>query len=275
VQRFAVGGLEVVRVVELEVPLPRQVLAIGAEPDALIARAGWATPRYVTEDGQIRFALAATCVVSDGRRVVIDPCISFDQRKLGDAGVEQADRFFSSLAKAGFAAADVDLVLHTHVDGIGWSTRPQGDAWIPGFPNARYLWTASELDRVAGEGGVEAQSLQPLLDSGRVDAVTAPVSVTSHVRLEPAPGHTPGNVNVWIEADGEAAVVVGDLLVHPLQCIEPDWTGLDLDGEAAARTRRAVLADAEARDALVIGPHFPAPGAFRVVAEGEGWRPTE
>jgi glyoxylase-like metal-dependent hydrolase (beta-lactamase superfamily II) len=272
VQRFAVGGLEVVRVLELEVPLPREVLSIGREPDELIARAGWATPRYVTEDGRIRFALAATCVVSDGRRVVIDPCISFDQRKLGDAGVEQADRFFGSLAKAGFAAAEVDLVLHTHVDGIGWSTRPQGNGWIPGFPNARYLWTASELDRVDDE---EAQSLQPLLDAGLVDAVTAPVSVTSNVRLEPAPGHTPGNVNVWIEAAGEAAVVVGDLVVHPLQCADPDWTGLDLDGEAAARSRRAVLADAEARSALVIGPHFATPGAFRVVGEGEGWRPRD
>ena len=267
-----VGSVDLTRVLELEVPVPRETLAIGRSPADLISSAKWATPEYVTDEGLVRFALAATCLISDDRKVVIDPCISFDQRKAAD-GEAQASRFFAAMAASGFPAEEVDIVAHTHIDGVGWDTRPEGEGWVPGFPNARHLFTRTEVERVLKADTDETRALQVLLDARVVEQVDAPLDVSSHVRLEPAPGHTPGNVNVWIESEGESAVVVGDLLLHPLQCADPEWAGLDFDAERAVAARRRVLAEATERGSLVIGPHFASPGAFHVVADGAGWRP--
>ena len=278
-QDFRIGGLTVTRVVEAELPVAGELLSIGSDPPALLASSPWAIPGLVTEDGRVYFALAATCVESEGRKIVIDPWISFDARRAQPDAPEQAARQLAALAGAGFAADEVDLVVSTHIDGIGWSTRPLTSdgprQWVPSFPNARYVWTSLEIDRVLAEDGDDAASLAPLLDAGRVDAVSAPHALTSQVRLEPAPGHAPGNVNVWIESAGDAAVVVGDLVLHPLQLADPDWGGLDADPEQARIARRNVLTAAEKSGALVIGPHFPTPGAFRIEAADGAWRPVD
>ncbi len=272
---WKIGSLDLVRVLEVELPVPKELLQIGSDPEALLASSPWATPALATEEGQVYFSLSAICVESQGRKIVIDPWISFDQRRAQPDAADQAERQLASLDAAGFAPEEVDVVVATHIDGIGWSTRPSASGWVPSFPKARYLWTASEVERVLSEGGEEAASLAPLVEADCVDRVEAPYAITSEVRLEAAPGHTPGNVNVWIESGGDAAVVAGDLLLHPLQLADPDWGGLDMDAEEASVSRRKLLGEAERRGALVIGPHFPSPGAFRVVSEGDTWRPLD
>jgi glyoxylase-like metal-dependent hydrolase (beta-lactamase superfamily II) len=273
IQRFRVGGLEVVRIVELEFPLGREVLPVGRDPEALAASAAWARPHFVTDDGAVVFAVSTIGLVSEGKRVLIDPCMSFDLRR-GNPDIEQkADEYLDGLLPlAGFAPEEVELVVNTHVDGVGWNVRPGREDWRPAFPRARCVWTRRELDRVASGNFAEQESLRPLLDAGVIDAVDAPCQITPHVRLSPSPGHTLGNVDVWIESEGAAAVIVGDHLLNPLQCADPDWTGLDMEPDAAPRIRRALLEECEARNALVIGPHFGAPGAGRVRREGETWQ---
>jgi glyoxylase-like metal-dependent hydrolase (beta-lactamase superfamily II) len=273
IQRFRVGMLEVVRIVELEFPLGREILPVGRDPEALAASADWARPHFVTDDGAVVFAVSTVGVVSEGRRVLIDPCMSFDLRR-GNPDIEQkAEEYLDGLLPlAGFAPEQVELVVNTHIDGVGWNVRPGAEGWRPAFPRARCVFTRRELDRVASGEFAEKEALRPLLDAGVVDAVEAPCQITPHVRLSPSPGHTVGNVDVWIESEGASAVIVGDHLLNPLQCADPDWTGLDMEPDAAPRIRRALLEECEAREALVIGPHFGAPGAGRVRREGEAWQ---
>jgi glyoxylase-like metal-dependent hydrolase (beta-lactamase superfamily II) len=272
--RWKIGDLEVVRVVEAELPVPPELLRIGSDPEALLADNAWARPALATDEGHVYFALTATCVESEGRKIVIDPWISFDQRRAQPDAPQQAAAQLERLASAGFPPEEIDLVVATHIDGVGWCTRPEADAWVPSFPKARYAWTGAEVERALSDDPEgDGRSLEPLLAAGCVDRVEAPVALTAHVRLEPAPGHTPGNVNVWIEDGGESAVVTGDLVLHPLQMADPDWGGLDMDAASAAASRRALFQQAVERDVLVIGPHFPSPGAFRVEPQGAAWRP--
>ena len=276
-QAFKVGDLELLRGVELEFPLGPAVLPIGREPKALVERSSWARPHFVTEGGDIVFALSALALVSGGRRVVIDPCLSFDLRRENPDIAERAAALLDDLLPAaGFAPERVDLVLNTHIDGVGWNLRPRPGGWVPSFPNARTLITRLELERLgAGEQPLEAgdaQSLAPLLDAGLVDPVEAPLQVTPEISLRPSPGHTIGNVDIWIESRGESAVVVGDHILNPLQCADPDWTGLDEQADRAPSVRRALLEECAARDTLLIGPHFGSPGAGRVRAHGDAWR---
>ena len=274
---FKVGDLELVRVVELEFPLGPAILPIGREPAALVERSRWARPHFVAENGDIVFALSTLALVSGGQRVVIDPCLSFDLRRENPDIAERAAALLDDLLPAaGFAAGGVDLVLNTHLDGVGWNLRPRPEGWVPSFPNARTLFTRLEIERArAGAQDFEArdaQSLAPLLDAGLVDPVEAPLQVTPEISLRPSPGHTIGNVDIWIESQGQSAVVVGDHILNPLQCADPDWTGLDAQADRAPRVRRALLEECAARDTLVIGPHFGSPGAGRVRADGDAWR---
>ncbi|MFD4245335.1 MBL fold metallo-hydrolase [Streptomyces sp. NPDC058525] len=111
----------------------------------------------------------------------------------------------------------------------------------------------------------------PLVDAGLLDLVETDHRVCEGVRLEAAPGHTPGQVAVVVESGEERAVITGDLVHHPVQFIEPDLPGMaDVDAVLAAATRRAFVERYADTGTLVIGTHFPAPtaGLFRRGGDG-------
>ncbi len=58
----------------------------------------------------------------------------------------------------------------------------------------------------------------------------------------------------------------GDVLIHPAQVTEADWTPLfDNDADVAISTRRRLLDEWESERTPIISCHFPAPGLGRVV----------
>jgi glyoxylase-like metal-dependent hydrolase (beta-lactamase superfamily II) len=260
----------------MEFALPQSLLAIGTNPSKLVAQSGWAKPHFVSDSGDVIFALTAHGIVSDGKQIIIDPCCSFDLRRdnpdIADLAASMLD---GKLPEAGFASDDVDLVINTHIDGVGWNVRPGADGWQRTFLNASSVWTTPELDRVlhdeTGENN-EAKALRPLVDAGAIESVPMDHSVTSDISFRPSPGHTHGNVDIWIESAGECAVVVGDNIVNPIQCGDPDFTGLDMAPSDSPGLRRALLEECAERNALVIGPHFGTPGAGRVRRAGDTWR---
>jgi glyoxylase-like metal-dependent hydrolase (beta-lactamase superfamily II) len=151
--------------------------------------------------------------------------------------------------------------------------------WEPTFPRARYLLGKTEWEHWStheGEGDHTAilnDSVRPLIDAGLVDLVGMDHVISPELRLIPTPGHTPGHVSVQIESRGERAVITGDMMHHPCQIARPEWSsGFDSDQAWSARTRLDFLKTVAAEGALVIGTHFPAPTAGRVVADGDTWR---
>jgi glyoxylase-like metal-dependent hydrolase (beta-lactamase superfamily II) len=116
-------------------------------------------------------------------------------------------------------------------------------------------------------------SVAPIFEAGLGDIVPTDADLGDGMRLVPSPGHTPGHVSLWLESDGEALFVTGDILHHPVQCAELDWHEIgDQDTALATETRRRLLGDAARSGALVIGTHFPSRPAGRVVANGDAFR---
>jgi len=65
----------------------------------------------------------------------------------------------------------------------------------------------------------------------------------------------------------------GDLMHHPLQCAEPDWSScFCIDPAHSARTRYAFLERYADTSTLVMPAHFPEPSAGRIVREGGAFR---
>jgi glyoxylase-like metal-dependent hydrolase (beta-lactamase superfamily II) len=186
------------------------------------------------------------------------------------------------LAAAGAAPAAVTHVLmtHLHSDHVGWNTTLDGGRWVPTFPNARYLLPRGDFDyfRALDADGKAADasfadSVAPIVAAGRADFIDVRSDLPAGLVPAEAFGHTPGMMNYWLRAGGEAGVFSADVFHHPVQILNPGWnTAFCILPEAAIATRAKLLAEAATSGALVMPCHFPAPHAGFVRRAGDGYR---
>ncbi len=278
---WQIGDVRVTRVVELQIPGKATWILPDATPENLLEVA-WCRPHFVDGEGQAVMSVHALLVESQGQKIVVDTCVGNDKNLpvMKAWHRKQGGSFLADLAEAGFAPDAVDTVLctHLHVDHVGWNTRLEGGRWVPTFPNARHLWNRDEYEYWAKTdpaefGDVIGESVRPVYEAGLVDLVAEDHAVTDEVQLEPTPGHTPGHVSVHIRSRGEEAVITGDLIHHPSQIARPGWrSSADWDGAMGEATRRAFLERYADGPVLVIGTHFAAPTAGRLVRDGESYR---
>jgi glyoxylase-like metal-dependent hydrolase (beta-lactamase superfamily II) len=279
VQRWKVGGVEITKVVEIEMPGPVSWILPDATPERLAAET-WLQPHFSDERGHARMSVHAFVVESQGCKLVVDTCVGNDKVRPIKGWSHRTGPFLEDLAAAGHPPESIDRVIctHLHVDHVGWNTRLEAGRWVPTFPNARYLFGRTEFEfwenvDDARYGDVMGDSVRPVLEAGLADLVDPDHGVTDEVRLEPTPGHTPGHVSIRISSRGEEAVITGDLMHHPVQCAHPDWaSSADWDARIARETRRAFLERHADRPTLVFGTHFASPTAGRIVRDGRSFR---
>lgn len=159
---------------------------------------------------------------------------------------------------------DVDIVVHTHlhVDHVGWDGV---------FPNARYVvheadWAYFMSEESLAERPHLREKILPL--EPRFERVTGETEIASGIRVQPAPGHTPGHMIV--RAGPFAAI--GDLVAQELQVVDPDLVFVnDMDFDMAAATRRRVIAELAEDGASVAAGHFRGIGRFERAGKGFRW----
>lgn len=267
-----------------------------------VQRIAWLRPHFADDDGRMSALIQAFVVETPERSVVVDTCVGDGKKRQllaewNDARTGFLDRFRA----AGFDPSRVDVVLctHLHLDHVGWNTYWTGTEWRPTFPNARYLladvevahWKAATAQPEIDPAGLDdpsaaqlaafaldqrqtwADSIQPVLDAGLADVVRTDHRICKEVSLVPTPGHTPGHVSVWIESNGEEAVITGDCMHHPCQIAHPEWaTAVDVDPGQGSATRQALLERLASGGGHLMGSHFAEPTAGRIEADGKGFR---
>jgi len=285
-QRWHVGDATITAVLETTDRMRGDFVRRSVIPAATrerLAELPWLSPHYL-DDGDLYLVTQAFVIAVGDTTVVVDTCLGNDKERRNPAFHLLDTPFLERLAAAGAAPERVDVVLctHLHFDHVGWNTRLVDGRWVPTFPNARYLFARAEWEHWSAHGGVDYalnDSVRPVFDAGLAELVETDHAVTPEVALVPTHGHTPGHVSVRVRSRGAEALITGDMVHHPCQLAHPEWTGpADSDRDAAHATRAAALDDAAARGVLLIGTHFAAPAAGRVVpAEaGQGtWRLAE
>lgn len=279
---WQVGAVKVTRIVELEIPVPysaKRPFIAEATPEAL-SRIRWLYPDFVNAQDQMLLSIHALLVEAPGLRLVVDTCIGNDRPRAMTGGQPLATKFLEAMAEAGWTRESVDAVIctHLHVDHVGWNTMLVDGAWVPTFPNARYLLGRVEFEHWSGETGGETQailddSVRPVIDAGLAEFVEMDHRLSPEVRLTPSTGHTPGHVSVVIESGGQTAVITGDMSHHPCQMAHPHWSpAFDSDPKASAKTRARMFAEWADQPILVIGTHYAAPTAGHVKRDGEAFR---
>ena len=275
---WKVGRVKITRIVEMDLPVPATVMpqATAAE----LRKSAWLYPHFVSEDDTIlKLSVHALLVEAPGLKLVVDTCVGNDRPREITGGEPLATPFLQHLGEAGWSRHAVDAVVctHLHVDHVGWNTMLENGRWVPTFPKARYLIGRREYDFWSAYDDEEQQamlgdSVKPIVDAGLAALVELDHVISPEIRLTPSTGHTPGHVSVMIESEGERAVITGDMTHHPCQLAHPDWTFGDNDPKAAALTRSRLFAEWADQTILVIGTHFPAPTAGRVVRDGAAFR---
>ena len=111
------------------------------------------------------------------------------------------------------------------------------------------------------------------MQAGQAQLVGSDFVLDDEVRLQPSPGHTMGHVCVALSSRGQHAIITGDCIHSPVQCLEPEWVmRADIDSALAARTRRSFLEHCCENNAIVCATHFPEPSFGHVVEREQAFR---
>jgi glyoxylase-like metal-dependent hydrolase (beta-lactamase superfamily II) len=230
------------------------------------------------DDDLVRVAMQTWLLRSEGRIILIDTGVGDDKnRPAVEPWHRQTSGYLTRLAEAGVRPEDVDLVVntHLHVDHVGWNTRLAGGDWVPTFPHATYLMPAADFhhwnpaDNPGIAGGVNEyvyeDSIAPVHAAGLVRLWQDSYDIDANLRLEAAPGHTPGSSVVKLRSGGDRALFAGDLIHTPLQLMQPEHDSCFCEDATRARaTRRSLLGWAADTGALLLPAHLSGHSALEV-----------
>ena len=234
-------------------------------------QADWdAHPHLLDDRGRIVMTMGALLAeLPDGRRVLFD--LGFGERTvvLDDLGMEfWGGRLLASLAIAGIAPTDIDLVAysHLHADHVGWTTDLAAGTLT--FSRARHVMSRPEWEHWSTRpdaGGPGERDIEALRE--QVELVDGETTLAPGITIVPTAGHTPGHCSFLVSSGSARAVVLGDAIHCPLQIGHPEWAfAADANPEAARRARETLLRELEAPGTVVVGPHFPDAVFGRVLA---------
>lgn len=277
-----IGGLRIDLLPEIEHRMmPVSFLFDDLTPEDMTRNADWLGSEYLDASRwQLGMAFQAFVIRAEGLNILVDSCNgNHKQRPTAPWQHDfRASTFLDNLAALGLRPEDINLVLctHLHCDHVGWNTRLENGRWVPTFPNARHVFNRAEYDHYAARYALEGRAMNhgafedsvlPVVEAGMAQFVgdTHRVLEGLHgcIELTPSPGHSPGHVCITVSAQGNEAIVAGDVLHHPVQL---DLPGLrmraDADPETAIATRRKLLNRCVDHGAWLLAGHIP----FRSIA---------
>ena len=279
VHRFKFGGFEITNILDSKVIRDRLHPGIGGDQPAEAAAELAGANRIEINRFQHPFT---PTVVNTGRQLVLfdtgNGALRDEYEQL--RGRMPEGQLVPRLNQAGYAADDIDVVVitHGHPDHIGGLTK----GGKPVFPNARYVFGATEFDFwKRGENVREARKFnrelfvkicEPLAD--RSTFIKPGDEVVPGIRSVDAAGHSIGMMAYHIESEDKRLLIWADTCIHYVMSIQrPDWhADVDDDKAMAVATRKRIL-DMVATDRLfVAGFHMPFPGVGFVENSSAGYR---
>ena len=184
-------------------------------------------------------------------------------------GFERGETLDASLAAAGVARDDIDVVLATHLHfdhAGGFTSRDASGAIAPAFPNARYVVNAGEWEDATHQhernrASYFAENYVPLREAGVVDFMDGDGEVMPGVRVRRTGGHTQWHQIVYLESGGRTAVFAADLIPTVAHVDVPWIMGYDLYPMETLAFKRAFVREAIEREYVIFFEHDPAVAA--------------
>jgi glyoxylase-like metal-dependent hydrolase (beta-lactamase superfamily II) len=201
------------------------------------------------------------------------------ENRVGDGPTALED----GIRAAGFAPADVTLVINTHLHfdhAGGNTTRASDGAVVPTFSNARYVVQRGELEYAQRPNERTSASYfpnnwDPVIATGRFELLDGDQEIIPGIRVRRTPGHTPNHQSVVLVSGGETACFLGDVVPTSHHLPLPWIMGYDVEPLVTLESKRSLLADALAEDWLLVFEHDAHHGFGRVARDGKGYHLAE
>jgi glyoxylase-like metal-dependent hydrolase (beta-lactamase superfamily II) len=287
---FQLGDVQIAQIVESEDPfkMPAEMFPNIPEDELLAAVRLLPANALCQLTGKLILPVQSFVVRTKWHTILIDTCVGNHKSfKLHPPWHNMtSNRYMTGMRALGIGPEDIDFVFctHLHFDHTGWNTIRADGQWTPTFPNAKYMFSKSEVAwceqmGIKDNDPTYVENVRPIIEARRADLISTDFSLDDNIILEHTPGHTPHHVAVHVRTPAGQGVVTGDILQCLLQCNQPDWNSrYDVDGATAMQTRRRVLEECVEKQRLLMSCHFPLPTIGRVKAKGRGfdfefWRP--
>ncbi|MCY3572609.1 MAG: MBL fold metallo-hydrolase [Chloroflexi bacterium] len=221
-------------------------------------------------DGEPSGSLNLLLIHSGGGRILVD--VGF-----GEAGPPGMGGALRGLDELGIAPGDIDIIFitHFHADHIAGLCDKAG---APVYANARYITTQAEweawMTTWEASSAAEDQALLAQFRSleDHFTLVSPGDEIAPGVSVVDLAGHTPGQAGLLLESAGQRLLLMVDLLLQAFQFTHLDWhLVFDMDGAAAAETRKRVLAECADEQLLTLFYHLGFPGLGTIARDGEGF----
>lgn len=224
--------------------------------------------RVAPADARNRIRMGMRPLLVRGERTLLIDAGCGDKMDAKAADIYAFDRsrhLDHALAEAGVTAADIDVVVasHLHFDHAGGFTmRDSGGIVRPRFPRAQYVvrtgeWNDATHPHERNRASYFAENFVPLRDAGVLTLMEDDGEVAPGVRVRRTGGHTRHHQMVMIESGGKTAVFAADLIPTAAHVPLPWIMGYDLYPMETLEFKRAFLREAVEREYVVFFEHEP------------------
>lgn len=270
IQRHTVGDLELISVSDGVFRLD------GGSMFGVIPKTMWSQKAQPDDRNRIPLAMRPL-VVRGARTMIIDAGMGDkESEKFHEIyGVERARHLDHTLAEAGLAPEDIEIVLATHLHfdhAGGFTVRDASGRLRPRFPRAQYIVRRGEWEDAAHPSARTRASYLPdnylpLADAGVLQLVDDDQTIMPGVKVRRTGGHTPHHQMVLIESGGQAAAFVADLIPTTAHLPEVWVMGYDLFPLDSMAAKQRFVAEAIEKKILVFFEHDPVMAAGHLKEE--------
>ena len=215
---------------------------------------------------RVPMRLRSALIEAEGKRILVDTGIGdkMPEKVRKHIALEGHDRLLGDLSTLGLTAADIDVVLltHLHNDHCGGNTRfdEQGNV-IPTFPNAEYWIQAREMadamfPNERTRGTYFRENFLPLETSGQLRVIDGDVDVVPGVWTTITSGHTQAHQCVVMQGGDEYAIFLADAVSWGVFFERMAWVpAYDLEPMVSIHTKKRLARWALQHDAWLIFQH--------------------
>ena len=230
---------------------------------------------YLNNEGKSLMSIGSFLIEYKNEKILFDLGLGKNHFSTPEGSADGGE-LLNNLKKAGLDRKDITKVIysHFHPDNIGWTSIEENGKRVLTFPNANYYSSKNEWefwkDKTNEPIGIELKSFKEPLE-GKIKFLKDGEEIIPNLFVKFEFGHTPGLINLILNADGKRMWFMSDMVHSDLQFENPQWCFYtDNNEEKSIKTRLRAFDDLSQMNTIIANGHFIEEVFVYLKKEGEG-----